>query len=180
MIEIVRATPQLAGAVSAVGAQAFAEAFAAHNAWSDLVAHLEREYAPQVIARRMGESGALYLLARDPRGPVGMALVEDGPTPSEARLVRVLPHGPAVQLHQIYVLERARSHGVGAALLEAVVAEARARGAACLWLGVWSNNPRAVRFYERHGFAVVGEHTFVLGTDAQRDHVMARELGPRR
>jgi ribosomal protein S18 acetylase RimI-like enzyme len=81
-----------------------------------------------------------------------------------------------VQLHQIYVLERARSGGVGAALLQAVIAEARARGAASLWLGVWSQNPRAVRFYERHGFAIVGSHTFVLGTDAQRDHVMARAL----
>jgi len=180
MIEVVRATAKLVGEVSAVGAQAFAEAFAAHNTWSDLVAHLEREYAPQVIARRMGASGALYLLARDARGPAGMAFVEDGPPPSEARLMRALPRGHAVQLHQIYVLERARSHGAGAALLEAVVAEARARGAAYLWLGVWSHNPRAVRFYERHGFAVVGAHTFVLGTDAQQDHVMARELGAQR
>lgn len=176
MIDVVRATPQLAGAVSAVGAQAFTEAFAADNAWKDLALHVEREYAPQSILARMATAGALYFLARDERGPVGMALLEDGPPPPDARLTRALPRGHAVQLHQIYVLERARSGGVGAALLQAVIAEARARGAASLWLGVWSQNPRAVRFYERHGFAIVGSHTFVLGTDAQRDHVMARAL----
>lgn len=180
MIEVVRATPQLAGALSAVGAQAFAEAFAAQNTWADLALHVEREYAPQAILARMAMAGALYLLARDDRGPVGMALVEDGPPPPDAKLTRPLPVGPAVQLHQIYVLERARSGGVGAALMTAVVAEAHARGAASLWLGVWSQNPRAVRFYERNGFTIVGSHVFVLGTDAQRDHVMARALAVRR
>lgn len=175
-IEVVRAHAKLAGAVAAVGAQAFAEAFAAHNAWSDLVAHLERRYAPGAVAARAGDPACAYFLARDVRGPVGMALLEDGPPSAEAVLLRPLPPGAAAQLREIYVLARARSAGAGARLLAAAVAEARRRGASCLWLGVWSENPRAVRFYERHGFAIVGSHTFVLGNDAQRDHVMARGL----
>jgi diamine N-acetyltransferase len=45
-----------------------------------------------------------------------------------------------------------------------------------VWLGVWEHNPRAIRFYQRLGFAEVGDHVFVVGTDPQRDLVMIRIL----
>jgi ribosomal protein S18 acetylase RimI-like enzyme len=52
-----------------------------------------------------------------------------------------------------------------------------AGGADVAWLGVWEKNPRAISFYEKSGFAVVGDHVFVLGSDAQRDLVLAKRLG---
>jgi diamine N-acetyltransferase len=58
------------------------------------------------------------------------------------------------------------------------VTRARGVGAAALWLGVWEHNPRAIRFYEKHGFTTVGEQPFVLGKDPQRDLVMVRPLPP--
>ena len=45
---------------------------------------------------------------------------------------------------------------------------------AVVWLGVWEFNPRAIRFYTRHGFKKVGDHKFVLGNDAQNDWLMAK------
>jgi len=44
-----------------------------------------------------------------------------------------------------------------------------------LWLGVWERNPNAIAFYEREGFEVFGEHSYLLGTDLQRD-LMLRKL----
>jgi len=45
-----------------------------------------------------------------------------------------------------------------------------------LWLGVWERNARAIAFYRKQGFEVVGEQEFMLGADRQRDLVMARRL----
>ena len=42
----------------------------------------------------------------------------------------------------------------------------------CLWLGVWEDNPRAIAFYKKYDFTVVGEHIFTVGTDPQRDLIM--------
>ena len=42
-----------------------------------------------------------------------------------------------------------------------------------VWLGVWERNPKAIAFYRKFGFEVIGEHRFVLGRDPQRDLVMA-------
>lgn len=57
------------------------------------------------------------------------------------------------QLHALYVAEAARGNGVGAALLQAVKAQADT-----LTLWTFQANTRAHAFYERHGFAPV-EHT---------------------
>ena len=45
-----------------------------------------------------------------------------------------------------------------------------------LWLGVWERNPRAIAFYRKAGFVEVGSHTFVLGSDPQRDLVLVAPL----
>ena len=66
---------------------------------------------------------------------------------------------------------------VGARLLAACLDAARAAGATDLWLGVWQENPRAIAFYRKHGFEIVGEKTFVVGSDPQTDWVMARPVG---
>jgi ribosomal protein S18 acetylase RimI-like enzyme len=50
---------------------------------------------------------------------------------------------------------------------------ARAEGAT-LWLGVWEENPRAIAFYAKWSFVVVGQKTFLVGDDPQTDHVMQR------
>ena len=63
-----------------------------------------------------------------------------------------------------------------AALMERVKAEARARGAKTLWLGVWERNDRARAFYAKCGFADAGEHIFLFGTDPQTDRVMTLPL----
>jgi GNAT superfamily N-acetyltransferase len=46
--------------------------------------------------------------------------------------------------------------GVGTALLDAVVAEARAAGSRRVWLVTTNDNLRALRFYQRRGLRIVG------------------------
>lgn len=46
-------------------------------------------------------------------------------------------------------------NGVGTALLDAVVAEARAAGSRRVWLGTTNDNLRALRFYQRRGLRIV-------------------------
>ncbi len=55
----------------------------------------------------------------------------------------------------IFVSATARGQGVGTALLQAVFAEARARGMSRVQLDVIETNPRARALYERQGFVAV-------------------------
>ena len=62
-----------------------------------------------------------------------------------------------VNLFQMWVAPEARGHGVAAALLDAALDWARARGARAMGLGVVCGNDAARRLYERAGFRAIGE-----------------------
>jgi ribosomal protein S18 acetylase RimI-like enzyme len=65
-------------------------------------------------------------------------------------------------MHDLYVIPRARSRGIGAALVAAVAGEAVHRRLPRLGWGVRSTNARAVRFYRRLGARIGQTRTVVL------------------
>ena len=77
---------------------------------------------------------------------------------------------------RFYVSHRWHGSGVAHKLMNEVLAIVNGLASDRLWLGVWERNDRAVRFYRKFGFVVVGDHAFVLGHDTQRDLVMALEI----
>jgi GNAT superfamily N-acetyltransferase len=77
---------------------------------------------------------------------VGMAwLAVFDRIPQPRRLERL-----AGNVQSVFVVEELRNHGIGAALVEAVIAEARARGLGYL---IVHPSERAYPLYERFGFA---------------------------
>ena len=59
-------------------------------------------------------------------------------------------------LAHLYVAPDHRGQGLGTALLQNVLAYARAQGARCLWLEVTNVNYPAIQFYRRAGFRLCG------------------------
>ena len=88
---------------------------------------------------------ALNLVAERDAAPVGM-VSGTGPDPEGT-----------VELISMWVAPAARQHGVGAALVDAVVAWAQGAGGRQVVLQVTEDNLEATRLYRRHGFAPTGE-----------------------
>lgn len=63
-----------------------------------------------------------------------------------------------IELQRCYVYKA--FHGTGAAqlLMNNALDYARAQGYEVVWLGVWGENHRAVKFYSKFGFEVFGSH----------------------
>ena len=80
------------------------------------------------------------------------------------------------EIQRLYVARDWHGKGVAQDLMRVCIQEMRARESDFIWLGVWERNPRAIAFYRKFGFIEVGEHVFPLGSDPQRDIVMARSL----
>ena len=85
-------------------------------------------------------------------------------------------HVPALTLDQIYILKSHHGEGIGRQLLEWTIAEAGRRGAAELYLTVFTENHRARRLYEGYGFAAVGRYDFMVGDHADEDIIMRKAL----
>ena len=70
--------------------------------------------------------------------------------------LRVVRRRDLVEIAGLQLMPEHQSRGVGRAVVEGVVAQARADGLP-VELGVEKDNPRAREFWERCGFAYVGE-----------------------
>lgn len=82
----------------------------------------------------------------------------------------------ALELRQLYILAPSRGTGVATALMDWTIDEARRRSAAELYLSVYTDNPRARRFYDRYGFEEVGPYKFMVGNHADEDVIMRLAL----
>ena len=68
-------------------------------------------------------------------------------------------------LVDLYVAPEARRHGLGRALVAGLAAEARRRGAGCLWWGVDDGDDEAMMFYRAIGARSEGPFTGMIVVD---------------
>lgn len=68
-------------------------------------------------------------------------------------------------LIDLYVAPEARRHGLGRALVAGLAAEARRRGAGCLWWGVDDGDDEAMMFYRAIGARSEGPFTGMILVD---------------
>jgi GNAT superfamily N-acetyltransferase len=165
-----RATSDDAATLAALGARLFRQAFGADNDPEDMRLFLERTFAPSTQLAELADAGRVAWIAEIAGEPVGYATLRRG-----SHSPCVSARSPA-EVQRIYADLPWHGRGVGAALMQACIEEARASGCDAVWLGVWERNPRGIAFYEKWGFRRVGEQRFLVGTDSQRDHVMALTL----
>jgi ribosomal protein S18 acetylase RimI-like enzyme len=115
----------------------------------------------------------------DARYQVRFAFV-DGEAAGFAKLgpltLPVAPHRSALELRQLYLLQAWHGRGLAPALMDWLLGEARRRGAAELYLSVWSQNYRAQAFYRRYGFAYVAPYAFMVGEQADEDEIWRLDL----
>jgi ribosomal protein S18 acetylase RimI-like enzyme len=153
-----------------LGARTFADSFAADNTPDDMAAYLAKSFSPKKQATELAEPGTAFLIAEDDGHPLGYTRLREGNVPG-----CVTGRHP-VEIVRLYSVKEMIGRGVGAALMQACLEEARNRGCDVIWLDVWEKNLRAIAFYRKWGFEKVGEQGFQLGDDLQTDWLMACPL----
>jgi GNAT superfamily N-acetyltransferase len=171
-IDIRVATVADAELIAELGARTFAQTFAADNTEEDMSAYLASAFSPSIQSDEIGDPASVFLLAEADGEAVGYARLRlrEAPTAVGGRR--------PIEIARFYADRRWLGRGVGAALMKACLRQGRARGCDVIWLDVWERNPRAIAFYEKWGFTVVGGQSFVLGADTQSDLLMSQALVP--
>jgi diamine N-acetyltransferase len=173
-LHIRRGTLADAPLIASVGADTFATSFGAQNTPENLAKHLASAFGIDIQQRELADPAVTYLIAEQNGRTAGYAQVREGDAPS------CVAGASPVEVRRFYVLPEFHGTGTAQALMDACADEARHRGGRTLWLGVWDQNPRAIRFYTKWGFEDVGGQTFMLGDDPQQDRVLSHSLESRR
>ena len=160
------AGPDDAERLSALGWETFLDTFVRGFALpyppADLDAFFVASYAPARFAALLSDPARRAWVAE--RDGVAVGFATAGPC--------TLPHPDASpadgELRRLYVLPGEKGAGLAPRLMDEALSWLQRDGPSPVWLGVWSGNLRAQRFYARYRFEKVGEYDYPVG--ATRDH----------
>ena len=162
-----RAVPADAPALTALGRRTFEATFAEGNEPDDLAAYIEGAFQVPLQHAEITDPDVVTVVVESGGSLIGYAQVRRLDAPTDVT-------GPdPVQLRRLYVDAQHHGRGLGKQLMDAAYSAARELGGRTLWLTVWERNQRAMAFYDRCGFRIVGATAFIVGEDVQTDHVMA-------
>jgi diamine N-acetyltransferase len=168
-----RAVPDDAEALARLGRRTFVstfvQGFGIPYPPEDLATFLDASWSPKAVAAELAE----------PDGPWWVSEV-DGELVAFARCGGCgLPHPDArashAELKGLYVDAAHQGRGIGRALFETALGWMEARGDGPLWLGVWSGNLKAQRFYGHYGFVKAGEYEYPVGSWRDLEHILRRD-----
>ena len=163
-----RADPSDAQVLSDLGGRTFAETFAHLYPPQDLTDFLALAYGLEKTRADLADPAKAQWLVEADGQAIGYALA--GPCD--------LPHPDVTaasgELKRFYLLKDWQGGGTGGRLFSQVMAWLERDGPRDLWIGVWSENLGAQRFYMRHGFEQVGEYGFRVGGTVDHEFILRR------
>jgi GNAT superfamily N-acetyltransferase len=167
-----RASPCDAEALARIGAETFVETFGHRYPAADLQAFLAEAYDLRRTQADLADPRKAAWLVEAGGRAVGYA--QAGPC--------ALPHPEVTpgsgELKRLYFRKPWQGRGVGGRLFAEVLAWLRKDGPRDIWIGVWSGNHGARRFYARAGFERVGAYGFRVGATVDHEFILRR--GPDR
>lgn len=168
------ASPADAAALSRLATDSFVAAFGHLYRPKDMQTFLEKYRSVERYRADLASPAKRVQLAEIEGVPAAYCLIvfdhefEERPEPR--------PQNPAF-VSQLYCAPAFTGHGLGAALMDWAIAEARSSGAGALQLSVFAENFGAQRFYRRYGFEHVADIDFWVGD--HRDDEFLYELALR-
>jgi len=159
-----------ASTLAAIAEATFRDTFGAENSAEDMDAFCKARYGEPIQAAEIANPNMTTLLCEQDRSLIGFAQLRFDEAPR-----CVVAKAPG-EIQRLYVAKMFHGLGVAHQLMKRSLAEMSSRARDVVWLGVWERNFRATAFYRKFGFIEVGDHVFMLGSDRQRDIIMARAV----
>lgn len=156
--------------ICALGVTTFYEAYFEFDDSNDLAEYVLENFSVGQIERELKDNNSTFHIAQIERSAVGYAKLREN-APAEC-----LAGENTIEIQRVYILEKMRGKGVGAALMKKCFDEARRKNYESVWLGVWEQNLAAQKFYRKYGFQKVGEITFPYGQTTGTNYVLKLDL----
>lgn len=158
-------------ALSQLGSDSFVVKFGDMYKPEDLAAFLDGTHSPAALVGELAHPERLYRLAEIDGALVGYCKLA---IPSS--LTEYHDAARPIEIKQLYTAPGLTGKGIGAALMDWAMAEARAYQADAIQLSVWSGNTDAQRFYARYGFAKAADIEFWVGEQCDEEFLFALRL----
>ncbi len=171
VINIIQADVSHAPLLTSISLQSFREAFEKDNNPDDFKAYVDEAFREEQILKDLKEPGSIFYIAYCNGEVVGYARLR-----ASTEVNDKFPGKKLIELHRLYSLGKYIGRGIGKALMNHCLQEAKHKGFDVIWLGVWEHNDHALGFYKSFGFEKFGSHVFMVGNDPQTDYLLKKNL----
>lgn len=169
-IEVRKVTLNDIDSLQKFGKHTFAETFSEDNSEEDMQDYLVKGFSTEKLkAELTNQHSEFYFALLDIR-IIGYLKVNFEPSQAQIK------NESALEIERIYVLKEFHGKQVGQVLYDKAMGISNQKKVDYVWLGVWEENPRAIRFYQKNGFVEFDKRIFKLGSDEQTDILMKLRL----
>lgn len=156
MILIAKATTIDAPILAKIGQQTFTESHGDSAPESDLNNYISNNLSVDNFENELAEWTNIYHLIYYNHQPVGYSKIILN-TPNKN-----IKEENITKLERLYILKKYYNLKLGYQLFQFNVNLAKQHNQIGLWLNVWTANKRAINFYEKTGFKIVGDYSFKI------------------
>ena len=160
----------------------FIETFADLNDPQDFTAYVDKYFTAEQLEKEFNTEGSRFYLAEIEGVTIGYCKININRSPLQTDNPKLYfdfteyADKTMTEIERIYLKPEYQGKGLAEQMLVVCKYNARKFGSTHIWLGVWEKNKKAIRFYEKMDFDVIGEHVFKIGDDEQRDILMWENL----
>jgi diamine N-acetyltransferase len=169
-IEIIKVTTNDIDQLLKIGRQTFYETFSAFNSEENMNKYLEEGFSYEKLSCELNDKNAEFYFATHEEKVIGYLKLNFGASQTE------LKDDKALEIERIYVINQFHGKKAGQTLYNKAIEIARQKKVDYVWLGVWEENSRAMKFYKKNGFVEFDKHIFKLGNAEQTDIMMKLKL----
>jgi diamine N-acetyltransferase len=171
MISIVKATPNDDKTIVEIGKVSVEEAHRGSCSAKDLNEFLEKNYNKETIRQELSDESNIYHIIYFNGQPAGFSKIilnYEHPNIQQKNVTK---------LDRIYLLSNFFNLKLGFELLKFNIDLAKSNNQSGIWLFTWVENKRAIDFYIKAGFTIIGSHNFkVTETHYNLNHQMLLDI----
>jgi len=156
MISITRAKEKDFQLLSDIGKISFIESHGSSAPTADINIYLSEKFNPDVLKEELNDQKNIYHIIYHDNQPAGYSKIIFNAPHSNIQLNNV------TMLERLYLLREFYNLNLGFELLKFNIELTKKNSQAGMWLNVWKENHRAVSFYKKNGFIIVGSYDFKL------------------
>lgn len=171
MISIIRATKEDYSLIVNIGKISVREAHKDSCSVEDMTDYLERNYNNEAIKKQLSDPTNIYNIIYYNGNPVGFSKIILNAVHSNIVAKNV------TMLDRIYLLKEFHGLKLGLELMNSNIEFSRNNNQSGIWLYTWIGNSRAIDFYLKAGFTIIGSYKFyVTKTYYNMNHQMFLNL----
>ena len=156
MTTIVQATLKDIDVLTSLGQKTFFESHGMSASKKDIDEYVNLKFNKEIFEQELSDSKNIFYILHYKEQPIGYSKIIFDFSHQNIRSNNV------TKLERLYILKAFHKLKLGLELFHFNIQESKRNNQSGMWLYVWTENLRAIDFYKKAGFKIIGNHDFKI------------------